>query len=446
MNIEEKLNEYRQKVNQIQSIQTEKKEQILSQLRSLYDPDTLNGRENSRKTWQNLQTSLEQAKGRPTPILARIEVTDDDRFKKLDRFFFDTFNLHKYFPEKNFSYPVVFCETLEEFYEALVSDQKLSRKEKQHLIESLVKDCKQNLDKGAGVTFGVDISGVGCYINGWLYGKMTNLSPKAVLGVPEFAEKVAETAVHEKIGHGFLSMFSALGQTLNELGFRTVKDAEQFGLDVYTDPLHRLRLKQCETLLLSSFYQQEGWATWIESYFSAYYYQLKTHPKYQFELLKNAIESIKTKDKEETEIKQVILCAFLALIDEDPYPPEILLKMMEVLKFAGTMFDDQLSAFLGQPLRYVMGQLLMYKVEINAGFQCVPHAALLAGNIKLDVKDVGLQDLNILLNSDPRLNADTRLVMISKLKLNNINDVSELATRCEEDLSMPVPANYKQSK
>jgi len=446
MSIEEKLNEYQQKVNQIQNTQTEKKEQILSQLRSLYDPNTLNGRENSRKTWQNLQTSLEQAKGRPTPILARIEVTDDDRFKKLDRFFFDTFNLHKYFPEKNFSYPVVFCETLEEFYEALVSDQKLSRKEKQNLIEALVKECKENLSRGAGVTLGVDISGVGCYINGWLYGTMNNLSAKAVLGVPELAEKVAETAIHEKIGHGFLSMFCALGQTINELGLRKVKDAEQFGLEVYTNPLHRLRLKQYETLLLSSFYQQEGWATWVESYFSAYYYQIKTHPKYQFDMLKNAIESIKTKDKEETEIKQVLYCAFLAIIDEDIYTPETLLKMMEVLKFAGTMFEDQLTQFLNQPLRYVMGQLLMYKVEINAGFQCVPHAALLAGNIKLDVNDVGLQDLNILLNSDPRLNADTRLVMISKLKLNNLNDVSELARRCEEDLSMPVPVIYKQSK
>ncbi len=216
-------------------------------------------------------------------------------------------------------------------------------------------------------------------------------------------------------------------------------------MEVHTDPLHRLRRKQYDTLLLSSFYQQEGWSTWIESFFSAYYYQVKTHPKYQFELLKNAIESIKINDKEEKEIKQAFYSAYLALIDENIYPPEILLKLVEVLKFAETMFDDQLTEFLHQPLRYVMGQLLMYKVEINAGFQCVPHAALLAGNIKMNVNDVGLQDLNILLNSDPRLNTDTRLVMISKLKLNNLNDISELASRCEEDLSMPVPVIYKQS-
>lgn len=446
MNIDEKLKEYRQKVNQIQATQTESKEQVLSHLRSLYDPNTLKGQENGRKTWHILKASSDQAQSRQTPKLARIEVTDDNRFKKLDKFFFDTFNLRNYFQEKNFSYPVVYCETLEEFFEAIVSDQKLSRKEKLKLIESLVIECKQNVDRGAGVTFGVDVSGVGCYINGWLYGALNNLSPKAVLGVPEFAEKIAETAVHEKIGHGFLSMFSAFGQTLNELGLRKVKDAEQFGLEVHTDPLYRLRRKQYDTLLLSSFYQQEGWSTWIESFFSAYYYQVKTHPKYQFELLKNAIESIKINDKEEKEIKQAFYSAYLALIDENIYPPETLLKLMEVLKFAETMFDDQLTEFLHQPLRYVMGQLLMYKVEINAGFQCVPHAALLAGNIKMNVNDVGLQDLNILLNSDPRLNTDTRLVMISKLKLNNLNDISELASRCEEDLSMPVPVIYKQSK
>jgi hypothetical protein len=40
MNIDEKLKEYRQKVNQIQATQTESKEQVLSHLRSLYDPNT----------------------------------------------------------------------------------------------------------------------------------------------------------------------------------------------------------------------------------------------------------------------------------------------------------------------------------------------------------------------------------------------------------------------
>lgn len=446
MSLEQKLNEYRQKANQIQNVQTIKKEQALIHLRSFYDPSTLNGRENSLKTWQNLHSSLEQSEGRPIPMLARVEVTDDNRFKKLDKFFFDTFDLSKYFPERHFSYPIVFCETLEEFYEALVSEQKLSRKEKQILIDTLVKECKQNIDRGAGVTFGVDISGVGCYINGWLFGRRYNLSPNDVLRVPEFAEKVAEIAVHEKIGHGFLSMFSAFGQALNELGLRKVKDAERFGLEVNTDPLHRLRIEQYITLLNSSYYQQEGWATWIESYFLAYYFQINSHPKYQFEMLKNAIEGINPKDEEEKELKQFLNCAFLALIDEHIYPPEDLLNMMGILKFAETKFDNQLAGVLNQPLRYVIGQLLMYKVEINAGFQCVPHAALLAGNIKLDVNDLGLQDLKVLLNSDPRLNADTRLVMISKMKLNNLNDVSELARRCEEDLSMPVPVVYKQSK
>ena len=56
--------------------------------------------------------------------------------------------------------------------------------------------------------------------------------PKGCIGSSGICKKIAETAVHEKIGHGFLSMFSAFGQTLNELGLRKVKDAEQFGLEV----------------------------------------------------------------------------------------------------------------------------------------------------------------------------------------------------------------------
>jgi len=36
--------------------------------------------------------------------------------------------------------------------------------------------------------------------------------------------------------------------------------------------------------------------------------------------------------------------------------------------------------------------------------------------------------------------------MISKIKLKTTNDVAELARRCEEDLSMPIPIVYKQSR
>jgi len=444
VSVTDELEAYRKKADQIQESMASQKSQTLNWLRDLYDFNNLKGRESSTKNWQRLQASVDQAQKRPSPIHARIEVTDEAQFKELDQYFFDAFNLNKYFPKDSFSYPVIYCESLEEFYEAWLSDQKLSRKEKQKWIKSLVEECESNLARGGGVIQGVDVSGVGCYLNGWLFGKKYNIHPKVALKIPEIAEEIAEVAIHEKIGHGFLSMFSALGQAINALGTRNVKEAEQYGLEVSTDPLHKLRQKQYDALLWSSIFQQEGWATWIESYFAAFFYQIRSHPKYQFGQLRDAINAIKTGNDEEKSLKQSLRAAFEALFDDNLYPPEGLLLILDVFKQAEAQLFDQLTKLLGQPLRYVVGQLLMYRVEMNAGVQCVPHASLLAGNIKLDVKDVGLQDLKVLLSTDPISNTDTRLAMISKIKLKNLNDVVELARRCEEDLSMPVPAIYKQ--
>lgn len=448
MNFEEKMYAYRLKANQIQAAIQSKKDQTIDRVRHFYDTDSPNGQENYRKAWLNLHLLAEDAQLRPTLMQARIEVTDEDQFTKIDKFFFDTFCMSKYFQVKDFSYPIIYCETLEEFFEAYISDLSLSRTGRGGKIDKLVKECEQNFKLGKSVIQGVDISGVGCYLNGWLFGAKFNLVPKAVLKIPEFAEKVAEVAIHEKIGHGFLTMYSTLGQTLNALGTRNVNDAEQFSREVYTDPLHSLRQKKYDALLVSSWYQQEGWATWIESYISSYYYKKISHPKYQFETLKNAIEALQTKNKEEQEFKQGLVVALVALLDDITYPPEVLLKLLDVFKQIPLTFNfnEQLTKTLKQPLQYVLGQLLMLKVEINAGMQCVPHAALLAGNIKLDANEIGLEDLKVLLNTEPRSNTDARLAMISKIKLTHINDVMELASRCEEDLSIPVPIIYKQSK
>lgn len=443
MDLEDRLNDYRKKVNRIRQEQEVRKRKTLDEILSWYDPETKQGQENCRNVWQKQQALEDQVRHRSTEVKARIEVTEDDQLKILDEFFFERFNLHNYFPSSHFSYPVIFCETLEEFVEAELMMVKLSEKEKNKLQGKLVQDYEQESRSGAHV-YGIDISGVGCYLNGWTFGKKYNLPPKDVLKIPELTKNVLKTAVHEKLGHGFLTMFSSMGQEMNTLGGRTILDAALFGLDVYTDPAHRLAYNQYKALLLSSIVQQEGWSTWIESYFCAnLIYRTTKHPKYTFAMLQNALSALNYKDSEEKEIKRQLIAACIALIDEDSYKPEELLEQIKFVKEASRIFDDQLSGLLSQPLRYVLGHILMYQVELKAGTQCVPHAALIAGNLKLNVDQIGLADMAVLLDTDPRLNADARLAMISKIKLEKLNDVNEFARRCEEDYSLPVPSFYK---
>lgn len=444
MDLEDRLNNYKRKVDLIMTERESTKENILAQIRKMYDPNTQTGRENSMKVWQKAQALADQASLRSTPFKGKIEVTHDNSLKLQDDFFFDTFKLHKYYPVAPFSYPVVYCETLEEFCEAYVQDKKLSEKEKQELVRQTVEQFFQKSQSDAYI-YGVDISGVGCFINGWAFGKSFNVNPKDVLKEPQLAKIVAETAVHEKLGHGFLSMFSTLGQELHMVGSGTIREAAQIDSDVYTNPVHRLRYGQHQALLSSSMYQQEGWSTWIESFFAEHYFQTDSHPKYTFEKLHNAILKLNCKNNEEKQMKDILIMACTSLVNENVYTPEELLVLMGLVKLSETVFDEQIQSSLSQDLRYVLGFILMYQVELNAGIQCVPHAALLAGNLKLNVDQIGLQDLKVLLETDPRLNTDTRLAMISKIKLNNLDDVTEFATRCEQDLSMPVPAIYKQS-
>ena len=134
MDLEDRLNNYKRKVDLIMTERESTKENVLAQIRKMYDPNTQTGRENSMKVWQKAQALADQASLRSTPFKGKIEVTHDNSLKLQDDFFFDTFKLHKYYPVAPFSYPVVYCETLEEFCEAYVQDKKLSEKEKQELV------------------------------------------------------------------------------------------------------------------------------------------------------------------------------------------------------------------------------------------------------------------------------------------------------------------------
>ena len=101
--------------------------------------------------------------------------------------------------------------------------------------------------------------------------------------------------------------------------------------------------------------------------------------------------------------------------------------------------DDQLAEKLGQPLRYILGELLFCQAEENLGPKCVPYAALIAANVTLDPAQMGLSDLSTLLKGDARLNPNARMAAISRLKLQQKDDVRDMAKMVSAQLSFSVP-------
>jgi len=110
-----------------------------------------------------------------------------------------------------------------------------------------------------------------------------------------------------------------------------------------------------------------------------------------------------------------------------------------VLEMVGNQVDDLLAQKLNQPLRYVVGELLLTQAEANLGPLCVPYAALIAAGVTFDPVQVGLSDLRDLLSRDLRLNPDARLALISRLRLEKKDDVRGMAKNVAALLSFSIP-------
>ena len=436
-----RMNQYRSRVDEIQAEAERKRDELLNRVHDMYDtsaPKTSSGFGTASLpgTHQANLANFAQMAGVPEAGLFRVNMTYDTEVREFDDFFLKQFKIEDYYPQAkaSLSYPVIYCETEEEYGEAFFNaiPIKFSPTNKEEVLKALA-------NKWAADSYGVNFSGVACYINGYLFGKDYNQSPAEVKNNPRYKHHIDETVVHEKLGHGFLNLFSTLGQALGSLGSFIAKDIANFSQQIYSDPEYKLKIEKHQLLLESSFYQQEGWSTWIEQYFSKHKFNVDTNRPFTADYIRQKIKKINTllsPDLKAT--KEELLKSIEIVLDDNLYPHHVILENMRIIKKHEGLFAKPLP-----PLRYVLGQVLFSKVERNACYLCVPHAALLAGNIKIDPDSIGLHDLSTLLDSDPLLNTDVRLVLISKLQPEKQNDVPGFAKLIEEILNMPVPANYK---
>ncbi len=436
--IEDKMKQYSQKLDRIQKEQEEVGAAEQSMLERNYH-------KNVGETVEKLVDKIGAA-GREVfqaPLLdkdffAQVSLSNNGLLYEVDRIFIEKFQLEKYYPTSRILYPTIYCETLEEFVSTSLKNMNISDDYKKHLIELYSIEAENFAEKGG--VFGVNLPGDACYINGWLFGRIHRLTPREALQDSHISRKIIETAVHEKLGHGFLQTYSELGKVLSQLNLYKMELAKTFGIQTSSNPIDKIRQQQYGILLSNSIFQQEGWSTWIESLLGGN----GKHPAYRQEDLQKQIDAIPEKIKQQIWKKENLDVdnAFEVVLGDQCRDPD---QILEAIKSMSRL-EEILSPFLkfNQSLRYVLGEIICSRVELNQGYACVPYAALIAGNITLDPEKISLTDLALTMQNDPWFNPDARLVMLSKLKLNNPGDVSELAEKATNYLNMHVPVELRR--
>jgi hypothetical protein len=439
--IEDRMKAYKATLENIEAEERQKHAQHQLALENIFanrpkkvEPGTLDA-----QNFDHLLQEFDQSQS--LPVAAQVDFSSKNRINDLDRQFITIFELDQYLDTEFIKYPTVYCETLEEFFAPIYNRISASTFTKKQFLKKAVDMAAENAEKGG--IYGVNLPGTGCYINGWLFSTPYGFSARRALEHPELLNKILLTVVHEKLGHGFLDIFSSLGKVGTKLGSYQLQLAQQFGMQLATDPVDKVRQQQLGILYSNFIFLNEGWATWLESFFSAVVFGQGDYPKHSLQQLLEAVDGLSALSQTDEEGINASKIALALILDDEFHPPADLLAGIKFLHHLDRITDAYFSSKLGQPLRYVLGELIMAKASVNLGKRCVPFAALIAANISFDPEKISLTDMRELFHSDPQLNPDARMVMLSKLKLKEHDNIDELAFQAENYLNLQLPRNMK---
>jgi len=130
------------------------------------------------------------------------------------------------------------------------------------------------------------------------------------------------------------------------------------------------------------------------------------------------------------------------LVVSEPLPDDVIFQAVRVWQEEAEIFDQVFSHSLGQPALYVLGYLLLRRLEARLGWQNLPCAVAIAANVTYDLEQISLVDLESLVTNDPRLNVDARLALLGTLELAPGQGTAELAHQAREVLSLAVPEGW----
>jgi len=383
----------------------------------------------------------------PTSLLARI-----------DEWAFEDLDLHRLLSGP-IAAPTVYCETFEEFFASFYAFQELSPEEQARSVQLQAEAARQSLEDGGGAIFGVNWPGHGCFLNGEAFAQAHDKGSAAeALRCPETFPRILATAVHEKLGHGLLAECTARGRDLRSVHLEQHEVARQFLRRKSDDPRHALLEDKWTTLLVTSKYSEEGFATWMESHtlnvarrriaagetvdepVQALESGAHTYP---------AVEVVKRLRKHREAANAGLADAIEFLAQAGPDRRDRLIQLMsgelphtELQAFGcerDQAFDALFGELFGQPMHYVVGYVLVEKLQRKFGARSVPFALALAGNVAHGLETISNSDLRIALETTPMLRMDVRLAALGTLEGVERDDPEALFAMARRELSMTPP-------
>ena len=391
-----------------------------------------------------------------TPIQAQVALGNAEVLQRLDAIMWQSFDLARIFHGAPLGqYPVIYCETLEEFFTPILADADVSDSTREEVLAAYVADAKAHAEESGGGIFGVNLPGRGCYVNGWLFGFAHGTSPRAALQDPEVFPSIMETVCHEKLGHGFIAALTAVGQEKTQLGLWRFDWARKFNLRTVDSPRSSLLAQKHNLVFAASKFTEEGWATWIEQIMGWLTAQhglvdsdqepARPEAKYTLEEVARLLDVLQSRVPHEQRpaVARFAQATQLLLVNTDPEAMHALSPAIQVWQQEAQLFDEIFAETFGQSTLYVLGYLLFRRLEAHLGWQNLPCAVAIAGNVTYDLESISLVDLATLLSSDPRLNVDARLALLGTLQLQVGQGPAELARLAREELNLAVPEGIR---
>ncbi len=439
--IEEQLGAYEARLDALTREHRRRTDAILDTIWRRHSP--------MRQAWSSSTLSTPPA---PSPFFAeRISLGDEPILRELDAIFTEEFQLAHYFGHTRLrDLPTIYCETLSEFFQPYVEMLDVSAQTREEILQALVSEAEKHAQQGGG-TWGIFWPGKGCYINGWLFAHGRAANARAALHNPDILPAILSTVAHEKLGHGFVSEYTTLGEEKKRLGTWRYDMARRFDIRMVDTPESVLLAEKEAVLYASSQLLEEGWATWIEHHVMvrlAQQARTEGHPfrpvppaRYTtselWHALTHALDS--TRDPGVQEALKALLDAVATLFVTEHVEVEALHRAVLAVHRYAEHVDPVIAPRLGQPLRYVIGYLLVRDLEARLGPLCVPYAIVIAANVAYNLRDVAAADLQRIVAQNPRLNVDSRLAQMRLLTLEQKDNVAELAARAHKELNLAWP-------
>ena len=358
-----------------------------------------------------------------------------------------------------------FCETPQEWTEKMLGGTELSQSMRAQIIQNARDDPHVR---------GVFLPSQGLFVNG------------AAFRDPMGADKpqVISTAVHEKIGHGFCNTYTLKGEEETRAGSALFRLASTFGLKQIDEPLYPLWVQKKNISLRSSFFLEEGFASWVQ--FHIVRLMIGRHPGQGYENVPTHATSLDTLVSDLKTAEQSLAGAPIAYRALDEYLARWLnneaerMREERQLEYQGTRLEtaDQVARLAraclvrllsdgelgsvraqnmmmaleaadrllsdahrsGLQLRYEGGFLLMERLKELFGERCVPAAVRIAGNVRYNLAAVSVDDLTKAI-SDPNYNTDCRLAAMLRLPAGAVpkNDVGQFAKLVNDRLGYSIP-------